>query len=152
LKVLLRTFLLFSVAGQRPGAGYHTLANNILQFNEINYSPIQIDIAKLDDGNGIAATFITRNAKWHKTCYNKFNDLTLQRAEKRKSFDKPGCSLIYQLSLTEIAQVLNPPISTAAAFSVTTSRVLFTKPRHSTWMQEFENVHLSSRQCIACKT
>lgn len=74
-------------------AGYHTLANKILRFNEFDCLPIPIDIAKLDDGNGIAATFITRNAKWHKTCYNKFNNLKLQRAEKRNSFDKPGCSL-----------------------------------------------------------
>ena len=58
-------------------AGYHTLAKKILRFNEINCLPIQIDIAKLDEGNGIAATFITRKAKWHKSCYNKFNNLKL---------------------------------------------------------------------------
>ena len=33
-----------------PGAGYHTLVNNILRFNEINSLPDMIDITKLDMG------------------------------------------------------------------------------------------------------
>ena len=37
-------------------------------FNELACLPILLDIEKLDEGDGIAATFIKRNAKWHKTC------------------------------------------------------------------------------------
>lgn len=75
------------------GTGYHTLANNILRFHEIDSLPVTIDIKKLDDGGGIASTFTKRSAKWHKTCYNKFNKLRFQRAVKRKSLDTPSCSL-----------------------------------------------------------
>lgn len=75
------------------GSGYHTLANNILRFNELACLPIPLEIEKLDEGDGIAATFIKRNAKWHKTCNNKFNNLKVQRAEKRKSLEKPDCHL-----------------------------------------------------------
>ena len=51
------------------GSGYHTLANNILRFNELRCLPTHSDleIAKLEEGDGIAATSIKRNAKWHET-------------------------------------------------------------------------------------
>ena len=64
-------------------AGYHTLAKNNLRFIEIDCLPIQIDIAKLDEGNRIAATFITRKAKWHKSCYNKFKKIATSEEEKK---------------------------------------------------------------------
>lgn len=79
-------------AGIAIGTGYNTLASNILRFNEIGCLPTPLDVARLDDGNGIATTFIERNAKWHKTCSNKFNNLKLQRAEKRNP-DKTDCPL-----------------------------------------------------------
>lgn len=60
------------------GSGYHTLANNTLCFKELGCLPIPLEIGKLNEGDGIAATFIKRNAKWHKTCNNKFNNLKLQ--------------------------------------------------------------------------
>jgi len=53
------------------GTGYHTLANNILRFHDKDPLPVPIDIKKLDDGDGIASTFMKQSAKWHKTCYNK---------------------------------------------------------------------------------
>lgn len=46
-----------------------------------------IDISKLDDGGGIGATLMHHKAKWHKSCRNKFNNLKLQRAAKRKHQD-----------------------------------------------------------------
>ena len=51
------------------GSGYHTLANNILRFNELISLPTHSDleIAKLEEGDGIAATSIKRNVKRHKT-------------------------------------------------------------------------------------
>ena len=73
------------------GAGFHTLANNIMRFEEIGCLPLPLDIAQLNDGDGIAATFTKYKAKWHKSCYNKFNTLKLQRAEKRKSLEEPRC-------------------------------------------------------------
>lgn len=51
------------------GSGYHTLANNIFRFNELRCLPTHSDlqIAKLEEGDGIAATSIKRNAKCHET-------------------------------------------------------------------------------------
>lgn len=68
------------------GSGYHTLANNILRFNELRCLPTHSDleIAKLEEGDGIAATSIKRNAKWHETWSNTFNNLKWQQAEKKK--------------------------------------------------------------------
>lgn len=47
----------------------------------------------MDQGDGIAATVIKRNAKWHKTCNNKFNNLKAELAEKRKNLERPYCHL-----------------------------------------------------------
>ena len=49
--------------------------------------PISLDIEKLDEGVGIPATLMKRKAKWHKTCRNKFSDMKLKRAQKRKIQD-----------------------------------------------------------------
>ena len=48
---------------------------------------ISLDIEKLDEGVGIPATLMKRKAKWHKTCRNKFSDMKLKRAQKRKIQD-----------------------------------------------------------------
>lgn len=65
-------------------AGYKTIAQNIIQFNELDCMPIQIVISHLDHGNGIEATFMKQNAKWHKSCYLKFGTSKLDRAKERK--------------------------------------------------------------------
>ena len=121
-----------------PGAGYHTLANNILRFNEINSLPDTIDITKLDDGNGIASTLMKWSAQWHKTCYNKFNTLRFQRAVKEKAMTNPAAPC--PLSLHETTQVPDHPTLKAPAFFVTILQVLFIEPPHLTWMQTFVNV------------
>lgn len=45
---------------------------------------MSLDLSRLDEGNGIEAAFKERSAKWHKSCYMKFNITKLKRAEKRK--------------------------------------------------------------------
>ena len=87
--------------------GFHTLANNILRFYELECLPIQLNIERLDDGDGIPETFRKHNAKWHKTCNNKFNNLKLQRAEKRKSASKPNCSNITKFTRTSTGAAMS---------------------------------------------
>lgn len=65
------------------GAGYKTLAENILQFNELGCMPIQMSLARLDEGDGIETTFVRCKARWHKSCYLLFNSTKLNRAKKR---------------------------------------------------------------------
>ena len=71
------------------GTGYHTLAGNILQFSEIRSLPIPINVEKLDEGGGIAETLMQRKAKLHKSCRNKFSNMKLKRADKRKRQEEP---------------------------------------------------------------
>ena len=66
------------------GAGYSTLAANIVRFSELNKLPILIDLSRLDEGDGIEATFMKHEAKWHKSCHTKFNITKLRRAEKKR--------------------------------------------------------------------
>ena len=72
------------------GTGYHNLASNILQFSEIRSLPIPINVEKLDEGGRITETLMQRKAKLHKSCRNKFSNMKLKRAEKRKRQEEPG--------------------------------------------------------------
>ncbi|KAI8503415.1 hypothetical protein Bbelb_192360 [Branchiostoma belcheri] len=65
-------------------AGYETIAKNIIQFEELDCLPLKIDIANLDNGNGIVSTFTEQHAKWHKSCYLKLSNTKLERAKERK--------------------------------------------------------------------
>ena len=64
------------------GAGYSTLSANLIRFSELNQLPIPIDLSRLDEGNGIEATFMENGAKWHKCCHTKFNVTKEQRRNK----------------------------------------------------------------------
>jgi len=97
------------------GTGYHTLASNIIQFSEIRSLPIPIDVEKLDEVGGIAERLMQRKAKFHKSWRNKFSNMKLKRADKRK---RQGCVL---------AQPLPKPKK--AAFPVEVPRKCFMKPR-----------------------
>ncbi len=77
------------------GSGYETLARNLLSFHEMGALPADIDLTQLDDGNGIEHTFKFHQASWHKSCFNRFSNLKLQRAQKRKSDQS---SRVYQSS------------------------------------------------------
>ena len=77
------------------GAGYSTLSANVIRFSELNQLPIRRDLSRLDEGNGIEATFMDHGDKWHKSCHTKFNVTKLKRAEKKQvSHDdsKSDCS------------------------------------------------------------
>ena len=65
------------------GAGYCTLAENIERFSELNHLPIEIDVARLDEGTGISDKLKQHRAMWHKSCKDKFNSNKIKRAEKR---------------------------------------------------------------------
>jgi len=44
------------------GAGYRTIAANIVEFNELNDIPINVNIKEIDDGDGIEAAFVAHSA------------------------------------------------------------------------------------------
>lgn len=71
------------------GAGYRTLAENLLKFNDLNCMPIKINLARLNEGEGIENTLLNLKARWHKSCITKFNATKLKRAEKRYASEEP---------------------------------------------------------------
>ena len=82
------------------GKGYRTLANNIIQFNELGNLPISIDTERLDEDSGIAPTLIEHKARWHKTCKDKFSTLKLQRIEKRKNQEETNAPQPFKFTRT----------------------------------------------------
>ena len=69
------------------GAGYGTLARLLEGFGKIDCLPRKINLARLDDGEGIEATLLKNRAKWHDACRLEYNKTKLCRAEKRKRAD-----------------------------------------------------------------
>ena len=48
------------------GSGYKSLADHLVQFQIHDCMPLDIDIKKLDDGDGIEATMMRHSACWSK--------------------------------------------------------------------------------------
>ena len=70
------------------GAGYKTLCDNLLQFQNIGKNPAFISLLPLPKGDGIESTLRDNNAGWHKSCRVKWNKTSLNRAVKRKYQDE----------------------------------------------------------------
>lgn len=68
----------------KRGVGYDTLEKNIQRFQELGNLPMPLNLTLLDEGKGIADACRQHQAKWHRTCFTKFNNLQLQRTENRK--------------------------------------------------------------------
>lgn len=61
-------------------SSYITLADNLIGFQDIHSVPLHINLARLDDGTGIANTLVTNSARYHKSCYTACNSRMLDRA------------------------------------------------------------------------
>ena len=68
-------------------SGYVSIAKNLYEFDNLGCTPMNINIKRLDDGDGISATLLSHNASYHKSCYLKCNNTILKRA-KDKSADR----------------------------------------------------------------
>ena len=47
------------------GGGYTSLAEHLMQFKSLRHVPVNIDVDRLDDGDGIEATLLRLQACWH---------------------------------------------------------------------------------------
>ena len=65
------------------GSGYKSLAEYLIQFQSLGCVPMDIDINRLDDGDGIEATLIRHQAYWHKACRLNFNQTKLDQLNKK---------------------------------------------------------------------
>ena len=63
------------------GKGYHSLAENLAKFDELGKLPRNLQLSRIDEGQGIEEALITNEAKWHKTCRLRYNNQMLKRAE-----------------------------------------------------------------------
>ena len=57
--------------------GYQTLAEQLTNFSGVGHIPIDVNIKKLDDGDGIEATLM-KHVGWRRTCHLKFNQTKLE--------------------------------------------------------------------------
>ena len=69
------------------GTGYDTLGDNLKGFLELGARPVSINIARLDEGDGIGKTLARNQAKWHSSCHLKCGASRLARARTRTSSD-----------------------------------------------------------------
>ena len=63
------------------GAGYITLQKDMESFYEAG--ELQLDLARLVEGEGIADILLKHNASWHKSCRVKYNATKLKRLERK---------------------------------------------------------------------
>ena len=63
------------------GDGYISLAAHLTKFSELGQIPMNIDIARLNGGDGIEPTLQRHSARWHKACRLKVNQIKLERLE-----------------------------------------------------------------------
>ena len=62
------------------GSGYSSLAEKLVEFNELKLLPFQLEW--LDKGQGIEMTMVANNSQYHQSCKLKYNNAKLKRAEK----------------------------------------------------------------------
>ncbi len=72
------------------GAGYFTLQRDLLGFCEAG--ELHLDLAKLDEGEGIAATLLRHKASWHKSCRVQYNATKLKRLENKRKQTEENAS------------------------------------------------------------
>ena len=74
-------------------AGYITLQKDLESFYEAE--ELHLDLAELDEGEGIVETVLKHNAPWHKSCRVKYNAAKLKRLKRKR---KPNSGKVSQQS------------------------------------------------------
>ena len=81
---------------------YETILTSVSEFRELNKLPVAVVFGEDMDTNQLT----TNQAKWHKSCYLKFNDSKLQRARKREHND----SITEESSLPKRSRLQRQPL------------------------------------------
>jgi hypothetical protein len=66
------------------GSGYASLAEDLLRFQTLQHMPLDINVGRLDDGDGIESTLNAHRAEWHKKCRLKFNKKSFAKQSQRE--------------------------------------------------------------------
>ena len=67
--------------------GYSSLTTNLCSLHELNKVPLNMNISRLDDGDGMEETLVSHKAKWHKACYVMCNATKVERARRMQERD-----------------------------------------------------------------
>ena len=59
--------------------GYASLATTLSALHELNNVPLNINVSRLDDGDGMEKMLTKHEAKWHKKCYVQCNATKVER-------------------------------------------------------------------------
>ena len=70
---------------QDVGTGYVSLAKDVTAFNNAGCLPKTLDMSRINDGDGLEATFELHRAKLHKSCRLQNSKPKLERVMKRKN-------------------------------------------------------------------
>ena len=73
--------------GPHKGVGYTSLAEDLQLFDEFGILPDNIQLESMNDGCGLEQTFINREAKYHKSCRNKYDKTKAKRHIKKRKMD-----------------------------------------------------------------
>ena len=68
---------------QDKGSSYSILTGHLSRFNELGLLPRSFLLSRLHEGRGVEAALSANNARYHKTCRQRYNKTKLDRAEKR---------------------------------------------------------------------
>ncbi|XP_041462085.1 uncharacterized protein LOC121413358 [Lytechinus variegatus] len=78
------------------GIGYASLVEDLTQFKELHQMPMDIQLERLNDGDGLKETLMRNSAKWHKKCRLKFN--------KKMFHQQSRAEIASRLPLSDITQ------------------------------------------------
>lgn len=67
------------------GSGYASLAEDLLRFQDLQHMPMNLQVERLDDGNGVEATLRAHSAQWHKKCHLKVNKKMFAQQSRTES-------------------------------------------------------------------
>ena len=74
------------------GAGYKTIDEALHALNDLGCLPKDVNLTRMDDGDGLEQTFVSRGAKLDTACSLKFNKNEIQRATKQKMHENDEIS------------------------------------------------------------
>ena len=53
--------------------GYASMTEDLMKFKGLCHMPMELNVNRLDGGDGIEATLMTHSVQWHNNCRSKFN-------------------------------------------------------------------------------
>ena len=75
------------------GRDYASLAEDLLWFEDLQHMPMNLQVERLDDGDGVEATLRKHGAQWHKKCRLKFNKKMFdQQSRAESSTEQQTCT------------------------------------------------------------